>query len=98
MKYFTPDLLRRYGSDDDKVASQAQDEYETVAEKYLEHLKAIEPSLPPRFREFQGAFYLHDAQLLGYTMPPWDRRHKLSLGAPLPQRALFEWGGWWKGD
>ena len=60
MNYFTPDLLERFGSEDDQVALAAQDELEQRSRQYAEHLKGILPKLPPRFREMQERFYLHD--------------------------------------
>ena len=53
MKFFTPDLLERFGSEDHLVASAAQDEWEERAEEYARNLSEIEVrcrngSGPPR--------------------------------------------------
>jgi len=64
MKYFTPDLLARFGSEDDGIALAAQEELERRAAAYDREFHAIEGRLPRRFREFLGRFYLHDALVL----------------------------------
>jgi hypothetical protein len=76
MKYYTPDLLVRFGSADEQAALAAQEELEERAEKYTKHLKAIQAKLPARFREMEQRFYLHDARLIspGFPFPahgPW---------------------------
>jgi hypothetical protein len=74
MKFFTPDLLERFGSEDDRTALAAQEEPEQRSERYLEHLNAIKGKLPPRFREMQERFYLHEARVVGspFTWFPLD--------------------------
>lgn len=69
MKFFTPELLERFASEDERIALAAQDELESRSERYAEHLKAILPKLPPRFRELQQRFYLHDARVLWPGLP-----------------------------
>jgi hypothetical protein len=69
MKYFTPDLLERFGSEDDQIALAAQVELERRSEMYSEHLKGIAEKLPPRFLEMQDRFYLHDARVVGPAFP-----------------------------
>ena len=64
MKLFTPDLLVRFGSDDNQIASAAQDEWEERAEEYARYLSDIEAKLPKRFRELLDQFYLHDARVI----------------------------------
>ena len=78
MKYFTPDLLRRFGSMDDAVADAAQEEWEKVNQKYLDHLDGIRPDLPRSVRSFLRHFCLHDARLLA-----------LGVGADHLQLSLF---------
>jgi hypothetical protein len=69
MKFFTPDLLERFGSEDDRIALAAQEVLEQRSQQYLEHLGAIKAKLPPRFREMQERFYLHDARVVGSPFP-----------------------------
>jgi hypothetical protein len=64
VKFFTPDLLERFGSQDAEVARAAQEELELRTEEYLRSLEEIGPILPPRFRELLDRFYLHDALVL----------------------------------
>jgi hypothetical protein len=64
MKFFTPDLLARFGSDDVQVAHEAQEELERRAEEYLRSVGAIESILPLRFRELLDQLYLHDARII----------------------------------
>jgi hypothetical protein len=85
MKYFTPDLLERFGSEDDRIALAAQDELERRSERYAEHLKGIAKKLPPRFLEMQDRFYLHDARVVGPTVP-WFRPD-----VPAPFHAELWW-------
>ena len=51
MKFFTPDLLDRFGSEDDDVAFEANRELEARSEGYLRHLHEIAEKLPQRMRE-----------------------------------------------
>jgi hypothetical protein len=64
MKYYTPELLARFGSDDLAVAKAAQKELEQKADEYVSHLDRVRPKLPPRFAEVQERFYLHDSRLV----------------------------------
>jgi hypothetical protein len=68
MKYFTAELLERFGSEDDSRALAAETELEQRAEQYARHLQGIEAKLPDRFRELLRRFYLHDARVVS---PPW---------------------------
>src|SRR5687768_17609976 len=72
MKYFTAELLDRFGSDDDAVADQAQADWERASDQYLKHYKSIEPALPERFKEVIGKYALHDARVFsGSLVPPF---------------------------
>ncbi len=80
MKFFTPDLVQRFGSQDEGVAHAALEEFEQRAKDYAHYLKSIKSKLPARFRKLQERYYLHDARVLHFPMvdpPP----------LPLP--------GWW---
>ncbi len=84
MKFFTPDLLERFGSEDEQVALAAQEELEQRSEEYARHLRAIEAELPPRFRELQQQFYLHDARAVS-PLVPWP------ASVPWPIQAELLW-------
>jgi hypothetical protein len=77
MRFFTPDLLERFGSEDDRTALAAQEELERRSEDYARHLHQIAGRLPPRFAEMLQRFYLHDARVLA----PWE---SLRVGAEAP--------------
>lgn len=64
MKFFTPELLTRFGSDDPAIAEAAEAELEVQADEYLQALGKIEQELPPRFRDLLDRYYLHDARVL----------------------------------
>jgi len=63
MKYFTPDLLTRFGSDDDAVADAASAEWDRVHADYRNHLQAIRAELPRGVRHVLNRFNLHDARV-----------------------------------
>jgi len=60
MKYFTPDLIERFGSQDDAVAHAAHEEWEAVLERYDGYLQSIEGDLPAHIRQLTRLL-LHDA-------------------------------------
>jgi hypothetical protein len=64
MRFFTPELLARFGSDDPQIAQAAQEELERRSEEYLDLLRSLQPRLPDRFRDLLDRFYLHDARVL----------------------------------
>jgi hypothetical protein len=94
MKFFTPDLLERFGSEDPLVANAAQDEWEERAEEYARKLSEIDVRLPQRFRALLDQFYLHDARvisqspLMGIGLE-W-LEEDLRLGRPLRWRVFGE--------
>ncbi|MFI5461400.1 MAG: hypothetical protein ACHRXM_38860 [Isosphaerales bacterium] len=67
MKFFTPDLIDRFGSADDGIAFAAQQEFEGRSEEYLRQLHEIEVKLPERFRELLDQFYLHDSRGISHS-------------------------------
>jgi hypothetical protein len=52
MKYFTPELIERYGSANERVAGAADEEWEYALSRYENYLQRLEPSLPQHIREF----------------------------------------------
>jgi hypothetical protein len=92
MKFYTPDLLERFGSKDDDIADAAHDEIEQRADEYVRHLDAIEMKLPQRLQDLLNQFYLHDARVISH--PPlmiadveW-LEHALRSGLPLGWRVF----------
>ena len=86
MKFFTPDLLDQFGSENDDVAHAAEEELEQRSDAYVRHLGEIEDRLPQRFRDLIDHFYLHDARVISQqsvmvTDLEW-LEHELRLGKP----------------
>lgn len=73
MKYFTYDLLKRYGSPDERIADAADREWERATVAYRKRLETIRPKLPAAVRSFLQKFCLHDARLvtLARGKPLW---------------------------
>jgi hypothetical protein len=67
MKFFTPDLLDRFGSESDDVARDANSELEERSEEYLRQLHQIAEKLPQRLRELLERFYLHDSRVIAHS-------------------------------
>jgi hypothetical protein len=60
MKYFTRDLIERYGSQDEAIARAAEAEWEAALARYESYLQAIASDLPEHIRQFNDLL-LHDA-------------------------------------
>jgi hypothetical protein len=87
MKFFTPDLIERFGSPDERIALAAQEELEQRAAEYVRTLRQIEKSLPPRFRELLERYYLHDARVLNDGGLLWSP--DMARKAPLQASGLI---------
>ncbi len=85
MKYFTPNLIDRFGSPDDVVANAADEEWEALNEKYESYLRQIEPQLPAHVREFTHLL-LHDARV--YSLARQGDQLLLVLHKDIPPRDL----------
>jgi hypothetical protein len=70
MKYFTPELLAAYGSDDPAIWQDAEARWEAASTAYQAALAAIQADLPPGLRQLVDRYYLHDAAIRGM-----GRRH-----------------------
>jgi hypothetical protein len=88
MKYFTPELLARYGSPDDRVADAAHAEWEAATEKYQKHFRSIERKLPKRLRGLLRRYYLHDATVTFVGVADQVLHLTLQLDAP-PRETIF---------
>jgi hypothetical protein len=67
MKFFTPDLLDRFGSEDARIASEAHIDLEERSEAYLRHLRDVEAKLPARLGVLLEQFYLHDSRVISHS-------------------------------
>jgi hypothetical protein len=66
MKYFTPELLKRYASKDEAIAEAADAEWERACKAYRKHLHAIQPKLPKPAQDFLQHYNMHDARLITF--------------------------------
>ena len=87
MNYFRQDLLARFGSQDEAVALAAQEELEAQSEAYAKRLAQIRDKIPPRLRELQERYYLHDSRVL-MAWPPDSPTEQYGL----PWNGLINWG------
>lgn len=67
MKYATPELLARFNSNDEEIATQADKEWEAASEQYVKYLETIKHVLPSATQMLLEKYYLHDAQVLSFT-------------------------------
>lgn len=85
MKYFTPELLARLGSEDEAVVRDAEAEWERRSEAYEQDLRAIEPDLPEHVQAFNDLL-LHDARV--YSLARRDHQLIMVLHKDVPPRDL----------
>jgi hypothetical protein len=86
MKYFTKDLLERYGSEDDAVANAADAEWEEAIDRYEAYLQTIRPDMPESLRQLEDGFCFHDARVL--SMGRRDETFVISLQLDMPPNEL----------
>jgi hypothetical protein len=86
MKYFTPDLVDRFGSLNDEMAAGAEAEWEQAVVAYQDYLASISQMLPKRFREMLGTVCLHDAVVTSWceSEDGVSRRFLVQLTPPSP--------------
>ena len=65
MKYFTPDLIVAYGSDDPAIWKEAAARWDDVCEQYNSILVSLKPGFPPGLRQIEDSYSLHDAVIQG---------------------------------
>jgi hypothetical protein len=65
MKYFTADLLYRFGSEDAASAGAAQEEWDEACQRYNAYLDTLKEELPPGLRHIEEHYNLHDAKVRG---------------------------------
>jgi len=64
MKYFRPELLARFRSANDDVASAAAVEWDQATTNYVDAIHTLRPELPLSVCRILDHFTLHDAQVL----------------------------------
>jgi hypothetical protein len=79
MKYFTPDLIARFGSSDERVADKASEEWDQACELYNDYLDSVRSELPKSVRRLLEDFCLHDAKVLTMTFDEKPRHFSIYL-------------------
>jgi hypothetical protein len=74
MRFFTPELYRRYNSKDDEVALAADAEWEAAIVKYHQHLDHLQEKMPSQIIEL-SKLCLHDGEILQRQ----EQQHPLSF-------------------
>src|SRR5438552_18737211 len=85
MKFFTPQLMERFGSSDPEIAEQADDQWEQAGDRYDAYLTQIAPDLPEGVRHLQDNYSLHDAVVFGMGQQESHFIIILRLDAPLQE-------------
>lgn len=65
MRFFTPDLYRRFNSPDDDEADRANAAWEATIQKYQSHLDGLRPQMTSQVRKLAD-LCLHDAEVLSF--------------------------------
>ena len=68
MKYFTPSLIERLGSDDDDTATSAAAEWEEAVTRHQERFDFLRQKMPVELWSLWDRYYLHDAEVLSMGM------------------------------
>jgi hypothetical protein len=63
MKYFTPDLLCRYGGDQPAVYQPAMEEWDQACKRYGSYIALIKGQMTPGLRQIEENYALHDAKV-----------------------------------
>jgi hypothetical protein len=85
MRFYTRELYQRGQSEDTATLNAAEEEWERVNEAYEQHLRAIEPLMPPSVREM-NAILLHDAEVRSISRQ--GKRLLMVLLKDIPPRDL----------
>jgi hypothetical protein len=65
MKYFTPERIVRYGSEDATTWRAADAAWEEAGEGYVAYLDTVRSEFPAGLRKIDDSYYLHDAVIHG---------------------------------
>src|SRR6266436_1400265 len=74
MVFFTPELYRRFNSQDDEIALTADAEWEAAIVRYHEHLDSLYDKMPSQVKEL-SKLCLHDGEILQRQ----EQQHPLSI-------------------
>jgi hypothetical protein len=87
MKYFTPELIAAYGSDDPATWKDAEARWDTACEQYSATLASLKTMFPPGLRRLEENYALHDAAIRG--MGRDDKAFVFVLQLDAPPRSLL---------
>jgi hypothetical protein len=65
MKYFTPELVVAYGSDDPATWKDAEARWDDACARYDAYLASVKDRLPANLRHVEDTYRLHDAVVRG---------------------------------
>jgi hypothetical protein len=85
MKFFTPQLMERFGSSDPEISDQATAQWQATSDRYDAYLTQVEPDLPKGIRRIQDNYSLHDAVVFGMGQQESCFVIILRLGTPLQE-------------
>ncbi len=92
MQFFTPELYRRYNSQDDEEALAADAEWETAIVKYHQQLDTLRGKMPSQVLEL-SQLCLHDGEILQRR----EQRLQLSTGRSKAWSSSIERSESWRG-
>jgi hypothetical protein len=87
MKYFTPELIVAYGSDDPAIWKNAEARWDAACAQYNTVLSSLKPSFPSGLRRLEESYSLHDAAIRSMGMREGSFVIVLQLDPP-PQPLL----------
>lgn len=68
MRYFTPELIVAYGSDDPAIWKEAEARWDAACEQYNNVLSSLKPAFSPGLRRIEESYSLHDAAIRSMGM------------------------------
>ncbi len=87
MKYFTPELIVAYGSDDPATWKEAEARWDTACKQYNTVLASFKPAFPPGLRYLEDNYSLHDAVVRG--MGRREGAFQIMLQLEVPPQSLL---------
>jgi hypothetical protein len=65
MKYFTPELIARGQTEDDRILHEVEALWDERCDQYNAYIASIKGELPAGLRRIEDGYYLHDATVQG---------------------------------
>jgi hypothetical protein len=89
MKYFTPELIGRGQSDDDRILNEVEERWDELCDEYNAYLETVKAEFPPGIRHIEDSYYLHDATIQGMGLHNGALVIMLRLDPPPQSLLLF---------